>query len=80
MSQIEVVDTIMDDDEIEIQNDMFERIMDVCGGNSARRVLQVLVDTLTCAAVSTGTPLSELLDAIKPSYEDAMVPKDRRDN
>ncbi len=79
MSQIEVVDTVMDDDEIAEQNDMFERIMDVCGGEPSRRVLQVLVDVLTCAAVTTGHPLDELTEAIALSYADAL-PKDGNDN
>lgn len=76
---IEVVDATVDDAEIAVQNDMFERIMGVCADNPTRRVLQVLVDTLTCAAVSTGVQLDELVDAVKVSFADA-VPGDQRDN
>jgi mannose/fructose-specific phosphotransferase system component IIA len=72
---VEVIDMTMDDSEIEVQNDMFGRIMDICGGNPSRRVLQVLVDTLTCTAVATGESLDELLEAVKLSFKDAL-PKD----
>jgi hypothetical protein len=54
---------------------MFRRIMDICGGNPTRRVLQVLVDTLTCAAVSAGEPIDSLIDSVILSYKDAL-PKD----
>lgn len=72
---IELIDMSIDDNEIEIQNNMFERIMDICGGNPSRRVLQVLVDTLTCTAVATGEPLDDLVEAVQISYRDAL-PKD----
>ncbi len=69
----------MDDDEIAIQNDMLKRIMDVCGGNPSRRALQVLVDSLACAAVTTGSMLEDLIEALTISYNDAL-PKDGKDN
>jgi hypothetical protein len=63
-----------------IQDDMFDRILNICKGNTLKRTITVLIDITACVCMVAGLSLDEVQDMIKITYEYSILGAEKKGN